>query len=90
VTDLKEQHVCIKFCFKLGKNSVETFDMLEVCFREQKMGRTQLFAWFSKFKSDMISVEVAEHLGCLSMSKTDENMDQAKKLVHENRRVTVH
>jgi hypothetical protein len=40
--------------------------------------------------SRVISVEVAEHLGCPSMSKTVENMDQVKKLVHENRKVTVH
>jgi hypothetical protein len=57
---------------------------------EAKIGKDTNFAWFSKFKSDVIFVEVAEHLGCLSMHKTDENMDQVKKLVHENRRVTVH
>lgn len=35
VSDLKEQHICIKFCFKLGKNTVETFDMFEVRFRSE-------------------------------------------------------
>jgi hypothetical protein len=69
---------------------METIDMLEVCFGEQIMGRTQLFDWFSNFKSDVVSVEVAKHSGCPSMNKTDENVDQAKKLLRENRRVTVH
>ena len=48
---MKKQHVCIKFCFKLGLSAVETFEMLEVACVEQTMGRTQLFDPFSKFKS---------------------------------------
>jgi hypothetical protein len=31
-TDLKEPHVCIKFWFKLGKNTTETYIMLKVAF----------------------------------------------------------
>jgi hypothetical protein len=45
---LKEQNVCIKFCFKLGKTSREIFKMLTVSFAEQKIGRTQVFGLFSK------------------------------------------
>jgi hypothetical protein len=32
LADLKEQHICIEFCFKLGKNTAETFEVLEVAF----------------------------------------------------------
>jgi hypothetical protein len=36
MADLKEQHVCIIFLFKLEKNATETFKMLKVCFGEQE------------------------------------------------------
>jgi len=37
--DLIQQCVCIKFCFKLGKNTTGTFRMLKVAFGEQAIGR---------------------------------------------------
>jgi hypothetical protein len=40
MAEMKEQDVCFKFCFKLEKNATEAF---EVCFGEQKIGRTQVF-----------------------------------------------
>jgi hypothetical protein len=54
---LKEQYACIKFCLKLGKFATETFKMLIVAFGEQLMQRTQVFMWFSKFKSSVTSAE---------------------------------
>ena len=60
MADLKGQHVCIKFCFKLGKYAVKTFEMLEVAFDELTMGRRRVFEWFSKFKSGRTSVEGVE------------------------------
>jgi hypothetical protein len=38
--DLKKPCVCNKFYFKMGKNAMEKFKMLKVCFGEQIMGRT--------------------------------------------------
>ena len=49
---------------------------LKVAVGEQKMGRTQGFVWYSKFNSDMTSVEGAEHSEHSSISKADENVDQ--------------
>lgn len=43
MSDLKEQHICLKFFFWLGKNATETLEMLKVAFGEQRMGRTQSF-----------------------------------------------
>jgi hypothetical protein len=36
------------------------------------VGRTQVFDWLSKFKSNVTSVD-AEHSECPTKSKTDEN-----------------
>ena len=45
------------------------------------MRRTQVFEWFSMFKTSVTSVEDAVHSGCQSASKTGENVDQIKDLV---------
>jgi hypothetical protein len=62
--------MCIKFYFKLGKDATETFKMLKACFGEQTMGRTQVFEWFSNFKSGVTSAEDAKCSGRPSTSKT--------------------
>jgi hypothetical protein len=72
MADLKEHHV--KLCFKQGINDMETFKMLKVAFREQKMGKTQVNEWFFKFKSGTTSAEEAKHAGNVSR-KTKENAD---------------
>ena len=36
--DLEEQRVCVKFCFKLGKNFTETFQMMQQAVRNVTSG----------------------------------------------------
>jgi hypothetical protein len=45
------------------------FQTLKVALGEHTMGRTQVFEWFSKFKSAMTSAEVADSLECPLVSK---------------------
>jgi hypothetical protein len=59
VTDFKEQDMCIKFCFILGKIATETY-MLKLAFEGETISRTQTFKWFLKFRSGMTSVKDAE------------------------------
>jgi hypothetical protein len=40
MADFKEQRICIKFCFKLKKTSVETQRMLVEAFGDNAMSRT--------------------------------------------------
>jgi hypothetical protein len=59
-------------CFKLGKNTTETFKMFKVTFAEQKMERMQHFVRFFQFilnvysssLSHVPSTDDAECLGC--------------------------
>jgi hypothetical protein len=74
VADLKELHVCVKFCFKQRKIGMETVKMMKVAFGEQTVGRTQLFEWFSKFKVCVTVVEDSEVLGRPSTCRTDWNV----------------
>jgi hypothetical protein len=46
----EEQHMCIKFCVKLGRNGVETFEMLRTAFGEQCLSRARIFEWHKRFK----------------------------------------
>ena len=46
---LKEQYV-IKFCFKLGRNSTETYGMLLTAFGPSCINRASDFGWQKRFK----------------------------------------
>jgi hypothetical protein len=50
MADLKEQRICVKFCFILGKTASETHEMLKTAFSDNARGRTQTTEWFSRFK----------------------------------------
>jgi hypothetical protein len=47
MADLKEQRICVKFCFALGRTASETHEMLKTAFGDNAMGTTQTFEWFS-------------------------------------------
>jgi hypothetical protein len=50
MADSKEQRICVKFCFKLGKTASETHKMLKTASGDNDMERTQSSEWFSQFK----------------------------------------
>ena len=41
MTDSKEQRVCVKFCFLLGKSAAETVLMLQ-----EALSKTQVYEWY--------------------------------------------
>jgi hypothetical protein len=43
---LKEQYICIKFCFKLGKTASEIYKMLKIAFADNAMGEHRLLNAF--------------------------------------------
>ena len=48
--DTLEERYAIKFCFKLGKNTKETYGMLQTAFRPSCMNRAWVFEWHKRFK----------------------------------------
>jgi len=44
-------------CSKIEKTATETYQLLQQAFREDAMGRTQVFDWFRRFKNGRTSVE---------------------------------
>jgi len=57
MADSKEQRVCIKFCFLLGKTAVETVTMLREAFKEEALSQARVYKWFSGFKHGDMSLE---------------------------------
>jgi len=43
MADLKEQRVCIKFCFHLGKTAVETVTMLREACKEEALSQARVY-----------------------------------------------
>jgi hypothetical protein len=44
MADVKEQRICIKFCVKLNKTTVETHRMLKEAIDEQALSQARTFA----------------------------------------------
>ena len=57
------QHICIKFCFKIGKTATERCQFLQQAYGEDAMGHTQVFDWFCRFKEGRTSVKSDPCLG---------------------------
>ena len=62
--DTLEERYAIKFCFKLGKNTTETYGMLQTAFRPSCMNRVPVF-WggYKRFKEGRESVRDDERCG---------------------------
>ena len=44
-----EQRVCLKFCVSNGIAATESLKMLQKCFGESTLSRTQVFEWHNRF-----------------------------------------
>ena len=54
--DTLEERYAIKFCFKLGKNARETYEMLQTTFGASCINRAWVFEWHKRFKEGRESV----------------------------------
>jgi hypothetical protein len=81
--DLEEQHVCIKFCFKLAKTFTETFQMLKQAYGEDCLSRTQCYEWYQHFKSGRTSTEDDPKPGRLSTSMNDDLVEKVRTVIRE-------
>ena len=55
-SDTLEERYAIKFCFKLGKNTTETYGMLQTAFQLSCRNRASVFEWHKRFKEGRESV----------------------------------
>jgi hypothetical protein len=63
---------------------MEILKMLKIAFAEHTMVTTQVFEWFSKFRSSVTSAADTKYSGHTMMSKTDEYIHQYQTVSKNN------
>ncbi|KAG5345301.1 SETMR methyltransferase, partial [Acromyrmex heyeri] len=84
-----EQRTCIKFCCKNEIKCSDTLKMLQKCYGDDTLSKTQVYQWYERFKSGREAVEDDARPGRPSTLKTDENVDEIRQLLIENRKLTI-
>jgi len=90
MTDVKEQRICIKFCFKLNKTAAEAHRMLKEAFGEQALSQAGTFVWFKHFKDGRESVEDRKYSGRPSTFTALEMIAKVREVIPEDIRQTIH
>ena len=67
----------------------DAFRMLTVAYGEATLDRSNVYRWYKMFSEGREDVNDEERAGRPSTSTTDENIDEVKKIVLVNRRITV-
>ena len=88
MADNKEQRVCVKFCFLLGKPAAETVLMLQEAFKEEASSKTQAYERYSHFKGGETSCEDQPRSGQPSTCRNDENLEKVSNAINADRRWT--
>jgi len=89
MADLKEQRVCIKIFFLLGKTAAETVKMLREAFKAEALSQASVYEWFSRFKRGDMSLEDQPRSGRPSTRRTDENIKKIRDAIMFDRRQTI-
>ena len=87
--DTLEERYAIKFCFKLGKNSTETYGMLQTAFGASRMNRASVFEWHKRFKEGRESVRDDERCARSKEIRTPELIGQIKNFIDTDRRGSI-
>ena len=74
--DTLEEQYAIKFCFKLGKNTTETYGMLQTAFGPSCINWASVFEWHKRFKEGRESVRDNERCGRSKEVNTPELIGQ--------------
>ena len=84
-----EQHINVKFCFKLLKSAKETYEMLKLVYGDAAVTMQTVYKWFERFHNGCESVEDEQRSGRTSTSKTQENVERISEMIWSNRRLTI-
>ena len=79
-SDTLEERHAIKFCFNLGKNTTETYGMLQTAFRPSCMNRASVFEWHKRFKEAREAVRDDERCGRSKEVNTPELIGQTVRV----------
>ena len=79
-SDTLEERYAIKFCFKIGINATEMYEILQTAFRPSSMNRASVFEWHKRFKEGRESVRDDERCGRSKEVNTPELIGQRVRL----------
>ncbi|GFU34574.1 protein GVQW3 [Trichonephila clavipes] len=80
-----DQRICIKFCFKLSKTGIETYEIMKTAFGVEAMSRARVFEWFRPFKGGRQSVNSGPRSGRPSTSRNEDKIAQVENVVRSDR-----
>ena len=83
-----EEWYAIEFYFKVGKNAIETYGMLQTAFVASCMNRASVFESHKRFKESRESVK-DERFGRSKDVRTPELFGQIKNFMDKDRRVSI-
>ena len=84
-----DQRIFIKFCVKNGIKCSKTLEMLKVAYGECTVSQKSVYEWYKLFTEGREEVNDDVRPGRPSMSTTNEKTEAVKKIVMENRRITI-
>ena len=87
--DTLEERYAIKFCFKLGKNAIETYGILQTASGASCINRASIFEWHKRFKEGSKSVRDNARCGRSKEVRTPEWIGQIKIFMDKDRRVSI-
>jgi len=80
-----EQRVCLKFCVTNDISCSDSQAMLQKCYGEAVLSKTQIYEFYKAFKDGRESVKDKPRPGRPSTSSTENNIDQVKEITLHNR-----
>uniref|UniRef100_A0A672I955 Mos1 transposase HTH domain-containing protein n=1 Tax=Salarias fasciatus TaxID=181472 RepID=A0A672I955_SALFA len=89
LSDHLEQRANIKFCLLLGKTAAETLTLLQQAYKDDALGKTQVYEWFGWFKKDQMSIEGQPKSGRPSTSRTAAVVREIEVAVMADRRRSI-
>lgn len=89
MANIVEQRSCVKFCVANEISCAETLRMLQKAFKDTCMSKTQAYEWYNLFKGGRTEVEDLPRSGRPSTSTDEQSVEEVKKIVMDNRRVSV-
>ena len=74
----------IKFCFKAGKNTMETLQMVNAANGDQALSRSNVFQWYGQFRDGREDIEDDPRSGQPTECRSDNNFEKISHLLLQN------
>jgi len=81
--------VAIKFCVKAGKSAVKIIELINKVYGSAAMSRANVYRWYARFRGGREDVKDDARSGRPSTARTDENVESVRRLLTEDRRITL-